>query len=440
MVIRPPTCPSPASVGNGKTHGPCGPPLSIDFRETAPTGSFPEMFAESPALSKIGGLAVGVPGEMRGFEAAYKAAGGGVPWERLFEPSAKLADGFTAGAELERRLPLFGKGWMEEKKEWSDIFLPQGHFVKQGEIVKRPAYAETLRRIGREGPGVFYEGVIAENIVKAVKESGGTMTLADLQDYAAHVKPALVATYRNRTYYTTDAPSGGPVLINLLNTLEGYSLPDTGRTGLQQHRYIEALKFAFSRRTEIGDPAFMNGTERQRISDIQTKAFGVQTRRNITDARTHSIEYYDPLYDILHDHGTTHISAVDSQGSSCALTTTVNLLWGSRVMTSDGIILDDELDDFSSPGVPNAFGLRPSPFNFPLPNKRPQSSTSPAIFDAEDGNVWLTLGGSGGSRIFSAVAQTVLNLDWGYDLTHAIEEPRSHDQLLPATVRPCSAL
>jgi len=100
-----------------------------------------------------------------------------------------------------------------------------------------------------------------------------------------------------------------------------------------------------------------------------------------------------------------------------------------------GVILNDEMNDFAMPGIPDAFGLTPSPFNYPEPGKRPISSISPCIVD--DGQGWLVAaGGSGGSRIFGAVAQTLLNLDWGMDLSHSIEEPRVHDQLLPSMVRP----
>lgn len=131
MIVRPRTCTHPSG-----RREPCTSPLAIDFRETAPTGSKPDMFASHPALSKIGGLASGVPGELRGFEAAYKAAGGGVPWKRLFDEVAEIADEFEVGRELARRLVIFGKGWMEGKEEWSRVFLPGGGFAAVGDTIK----------------------------------------------------------------------------------------------------------------------------------------------------------------------------------------------------------------------------------------------------------------------------------------------------------------
>jgi gamma-glutamyltranspeptidase / glutathione hydrolase / leukotriene-C4 hydrolase len=123
---------------------------------------------------------------------------------------------------------------------------------------------------------------------------------------------------------------------------------------------------------------------------------------------------------------------VDKNGMAVAITSTVNLIFGSQVLDPEtGVILNDEMDDFSTPGVPNSFGLWPSPYNYPEPGKRPLSSTSPTIIENEDGSFYLALGGSGGSRIFGAVFQTILNLEWGLDLSKAIEYGRLHDQLYP---------
>jgi len=160
--------------------------------------------------------------------------------------------------------------------------------------------------------------------------------------------------------------------------------------------------------------------------------------------QTHTVEYYGAKFDIHEDRGTAHLNVVDSQGQAVSLTTTINFIFGSRVMDiSTGVILNDEMDDFATPNQPDVFGLRPSPYNYPEGprhpgemGKKPLSSTSPIIVETEQGRFWLAMGGSGGSRIFGAVAQVLMNLDWGYDLSHAIEEPRVHHQLLPAYVSP----
>ncbi|KAK4057313.1 hypothetical protein OIO90_001810 [Microbotryomycetes sp. JL221] len=441
MVIRPPE-------KHLKLNKNCTRPISIDFRETAPSSATPHMFSPRPddpdfdsaRASRIGGLSVGVPGELRGLEAAYEACGGGVSWERLFEPSIEIARSHKVGKELARRLnaAIFTKTpmsqWMLEQDEWRELFAPEGQLLVQGQLLKREAYARTLERISREGVDAFYKGDIAQSLVDTITKAGGILTLEDFVTYRVDVRPAFESTYRNRTMYTTHYPSAGPVLAHLLNTLETYDdLVEKGKTGLTMHRFVEALKFAFAARTEVGDPDFIKNEDR--LAEITTKQYAEAVRRNITDDRTHHINYYHPRFDLKEDHGTTHLSAIDKWGSAISLTSTVNLIFGSRVLDREtGVILNDEMDDFSTPGVANAFGLRPSPFNYPEGGKRPASSTSAMIMDSPDGDVWLAAGGSGGSRIFGSVAQVLMHLDWGYDVANAVEQQRVHDQLLPQMV------
>ncbi|BGP26144.1 hypothetical protein JCM10295v2_005087 [Rhodotorula toruloides] len=458
MVIRPPSSSRHGlpSTYDASQSPRCAHPVSIDFRETAPLASHPDMFTSSARpddrswdpnrASKVGGLAVGVPGELRGFQAAYEACGGGVSWERIFRPVAQLAREFKVGKELHRRLNARWTGgqegptiseWMKEEEDWRAMFMRPGgnDFLQEGDIVRREAYARTLEKLGKEGADVFYDGEIADRIVETVRKEGGILSKQDMRDYKAVVRRAEEGTYRGRRYYTGSYPSGGPIIRMLLNVLDGYAdFVDGGRTGVSEHRFIEALKFAFAARTNVGDPPFIDNAAK--LAEIPTRKYADAVRGNITDDRTHKLSYYQPRFDIKEDHGTTHLAVIDQWGGAVSLTTTVNLIFGSRVMDKEtGIILNDEMDDFATPGLPDAFGLRPSPFNYPAGGKRPLSSTSPLIMDhVNSDDVYLSLGGSGGSRIFGAVAQTLLNLDWGHDLSSAVEAPRVHHQLLPAYV------
>ncbi|BGP49944.1 hypothetical protein JCM10450v2_005849 [Rhodotorula kratochvilovae] len=466
MVIRPPSLNrASATLPSAYSNPRCTQPISIDFREAAPALAHHSMFTpdarpddpewNAARASKVGGLAVGVPGELRGFEAAYAACGGGVPWARLFAPAAELAREFAVGKELARRLNARisqwtgGKGgptlseWIQDEEDWAAMFMrdeptKDGHrqeFLREGDVVRREAYAETLERLGREGAGAFYEGEIADALVETVQAAGGILSREDMRAYRAIVRRAEEGTYRGRRYYTGSYPSGGPILRHLLNVLDGYDdFADGGQTPLSEHRFVEALKFAFAARTNVGDPRFIHNDAK--LAEIPTRKYADAVRANITDDRTHPLSYYNPQFDILEDHGTTHLSTIDQWGGAVALTTTVNLIFGSRVMDArTGVILNDEMDDFATPGIPDAFGLTPSPFNYPEGGKRPLSSTSPLIMDhASSDSVWLSMGGSGGSRIFGAVAQTLLNLDWGHDLSGAVEAPRVHHQLLPEYV------
>ncbi|RPD59787.1 gamma-glutamyltranspeptidase [Lentinus tigrinus ALCF2SS1-6] len=417
----------PPSVANGKSEV-----FTIDFRETAPALSNKTMYIDDPLASRWGGLAVGVPGELRGLEEAHRRWGT-LPWKDLVKPAADLAKGWTVQTELERRIEMFSP-LMLNAPDWRAVFAPDGQLLKKGDIIRRTNLSRTLETIAQEGPGAFYEGPIADAIVEKIKATGGILSHEDLENYQVIVQPALQGSYRGRKIYTPHAPTSGPVLLHMLNLIEHYpDLIQDGSTLLNIHRSIEAMKFGFAARTRVGDPAFHDHVER--IAEIPTKEYADDIFVNLTDDRTHSPEYYNPVYDVVIDHGTSHSSIVDKHGMAVALTTTVNLVFGSAVLDPiTGVILNDEMDDFSTPGTPNAFGLYPSPYNYPEPGKRPLSSTTPTIIENADGTLYLAIGGSGGSRIFPTVFQVLLNLDWGMDVSAAIEHGRVHDQLFPTMV------
>jgi len=216
----------------------------------------------------------------------------------------------------------------------------------------------------------------------------------------------------------------------MLNLVERYDFVHEGRTTLNVHRLVEAMKFGFSARTRVSDPDFNNSGSY--LDHLPTKQFSNVVAANLTDDRTHPPEFYQPEFGFHDDHGTSHTSVIDRHGMAVALTSSVNLVFGSEVMDPEtGVIFNDEMDDFSTPDTPNAFGLMPSPYNFAAPLKRPLSSMAPTIIEHPDGSFYLAIGGSGGSRIFPSVFQVVLNLDWGQDIGQAIEHGRLHDQLYP---------
>ncbi|KAF8234461.1 gamma-glutamyltranspeptidase [Tricholoma matsutake] len=413
------------------SHGHPSEVHTIDFRETAPALSNSSMYVKSPDLAKYGGLSVGVPGEVRGLEEAYRRWGSRkLSWKRLVEPSVSLAEGWEVDKELGKRIPWF-PDLMLNNPDWSAIFAPQGRFLREGELIRRTNLSRTLGRIAQEGADAFYKGPIAHSLVHKVRSTGGILSHLDLENYSVKVDLALQGTYRGRKVYATHAPTSGPVFLHMMNLLERYRMKE--RTALNAHRIVEIMKFGFAARqvgTKICDPDFNNDTAR--IDQISTKIFADAIFRNITDDRTHPSEYYNPDYGVKIDHGTSHTSVVDKHGMAVALTSTVNLVFGSQVLDPvTGIILNDEMDDFSIPGIPNAFDLLPSPYNFPEPGKRPLSSTIPTIIEHADGSLFVAIGGSGGSQIFGAVFQTLLNLDLGLDVSQAIEFGRLHDQLYP---------
>ncbi|RUS29961.1 gamma-glutamyltranspeptidase [Jimgerdemannia flammicorona] len=192
-------------------------------------------------------------------------------------------------------------------------------------------------------------------------------------------------------------------------------------------------RYGFAFRTEIGDPYFISNTER--MNEVITKEFADIVRHNLTDDKTHPSEYYNPRFDVIETHGTTHLSSVDENDLSVSLTSTVNLPFGSKVLDPvTGVILNDEMDDFSIPGVPNAFGLYPSKFNYVAPGKRPLSSSVPTIIEC-DSKFEMALGAAGGSRIVTATLAVILNvLDFNMNIRDAIEASRIHHQLIPNAI------
>ncbi|KAL0581322.1 hypothetical protein V5O48_000698 [Marasmius crinis-equi] len=398
---------------------------SIDYRETAPSGAHENMFRKGTNSSRYGGLAVGVPGDVRGYEEAHRRWGS-LPWKKLFLPNAALANGFPVGVELARRLPWFAD-LLLHNPDWSPIFAPEGALLQEYETLRNPKLAESLEKIGHEGADGFYTGSIADSIVRKVRETGGIITHQDLKNYSVDVYRSLEGTYLDKTVYVPRAPTSGPgvfisldsmptpdnltlVLLHMLNIIEHCDFSE--RNGVNAHRVVEVLKYGFAARTRISDPRYRNDTSL--MDEISTQ------------------EFSDAVFLNLTDH---HVSVIDKDGMAVALTSTINGLFGSQVLDSEtGIILNNEMDDFSVPGTPNIFGLWPSPYNYPGPHKRPLSSTVPTIIErTADGSFFAALGGSGGSIIFGALFQVLVNLmHWGMDLGQAVEAGRVHDQLYPA--------
>ncbi|KAF9452369.1 gamma-glutamyltranspeptidase [Macrolepiota fuliginosa MF-IS2] len=399
---------------------------SINFRETAPALSNSSMYKDNPISARWGGLAVGVPGELRGLQEVHRRWGT-IPWRRLVEPNAKFAVGWRVQKELARRIQMFSP-LMMNYPDWRALFAPQGKLLKEGDWISRANLARTLTIIAKQGPDAFYEGPIADALIEKTHKTGGILSHDDLRDFRIKVDRALEGTYRGRKIYTNHAPGAGPLLLQMLNVLENYDLAE--RTALNVHRIVETSKFAFASRTRMCDPVSANDTER--IERMMTKEYALEIYANITDDTTHPPEYYHPEYDVKPDHGTSHTSIVDQHGMAVAVTSTVNSVFGSLVLDPvTGVLLNNEMDDFSVPGTPNGFGLWPSPYNYPEAGKRPVSSTVPSIIEDPDGSFYAAIGGSGGSRIFGSILQVLVNLDWGLDASQAVEFGRLHDQLYP---------
>ncbi|KAF9074615.1 gamma-glutamyltranspeptidase [Rhodocollybia butyracea] len=407
----------------------------IDFRETMPAAGTVDMYINNsnPNASVIGGLSVGVPGDLRGWEMLHQRHGT-LPWEDLVAPAINLArNGFEVNVDLAAALQGFD--FITEDAIWAESYAPNGTILGEGDICHRKRYANTLETIAKRGVDTFYNGEIAVNIASTVYQNNGILTTADLSNYTAIIRQPRNITYRNTRIFSTVAPSSGTVVLSALKIFEGFddfNVSDSNPAiNLTTHRLVEATRFAYGQRTEFGDPAFTpNVTELEAY--FLTDAVANQVRGKIVDNATFPITYYNPEnYQVLIDNGTSHMAVIDKDGMSVSLTTTVNNFWGSSLMTADGVILNDEMGDFSSPGENNDFGFSPSPVNFIAGGKRPQSSISSSIAeDLETGEIIIATGSAGGSRIITATLQHLYHhIDQGLNSTLCVHHSRWHDQL-----------
>ncbi|CAG8605108.1 21812_t:CDS:10 [Cetraspora pellucida] len=406
----------------------------IDFREVAPRAAYQDMFKQEPLKAKVGPLSIAVPGELRGLKLAHERHGK-LPWKRLLEPSIRIArEGFPIPLELYVTMKMYLYK-IEHNKELCDIFCDEnGKLKKLGDIMYRTNYSKSLEKVA-EDVNEFYEGSIAESIVNTIQSRGGIITREDLSAYKPTIREPLIGHYQGRKIITSPEPGSGTILLFLLNVLEEYKFHETGRTALNVQRMAEAFKYAIARRTELGDPAFFKNitAHKERINEIISKEYAARIRANLSDTHTFVPSHYDPEYATLEDHGTTHISVVDSDEMAVSMTATLNHFWGSQVMDPNtGILFNDQMDDFAIPVPPSIERFWPAPHNFVAPGKKPMSSTSPTIIERPDGRFEMAVGASGGTRIMSAVTQTLLNIyEFNMNVLEAIDYPRLYHPLLP---------
>ncbi|KAK8121591.1 Gamma-glutamyltranspeptidase [Apiospora sp. TS-2023a] len=399
----------------------------IDFREVAPAAAFEDMYQNNTDASLYGGLASGVPGELRGLEYLHSNYGA-LPWAHVMAPAIKVArDGFRVTEDLVRYMNSAGGNFFTEDPSWAIDFAPHGYRVKLNETMTRKRYANTLEVIAKEGPDAFYAGAIAKATIASLQAANGTMTAEDLTNYTVALRKPSNITYRGYKLTACGAPAGGSVALSALKIVEGYEgFGDDSQLNLTTHRLDEAIRFAYGERTELGDPSFLDGILAYQDSMLST-ATTAEVRSKISDDRTQNVSYYDPKgLESLETPGTSYVGTADKSGMAISLTTTINTLFGSRVMVPEtGVIMNNEMNDFSIPASSNAFGYIPSPANYIRPGKRPLSSISPVIVESADGQLYLVVGSAGGSRIITATIQ---------NLHHALAQPRLHDQLVPNQV------
>jgi len=420
----------------GATH-------ALDFRERAPAGVSPAAYLRDgkPVAdrSQRGGLAVAVPGEVRGL-AEMVRRWGALPFARCVEPAARIA---AAGFPVSWRLAATLRELARDEPTANRAFLQAftSHPYAEGDLFRRPELARTLRQLRAGGADAFYKGAVANEIVASVRASGGVLTAADLAGYTPTERVPLETHHRGLRVLTMPPPSsGGVALIEALGILDVHypTDADLARDGRGSSAYLhvlaEALKHAFADRARyLGDPDFVTVD----VGHFVDSRYHAELAGRIKPGAVLPAAGYGtpgPAPAAHHDGGTTHLSVIDADGNAVAMTSTVNLAFGSHLVAgSTGIVLNDQMDDFSvAPGVPNAFGLVGNAQNAIAPGKRPLSSMTPTIALDSDGRVRLVVGAAGGPRIISGTLQALLGVvDWKLDAQAAVAAPRIHDQWSP---------
>jgi gamma-glutamyltranspeptidase/glutathione hydrolase len=358
----------------------------------------------------------------------------------VVQPAIKVARyGFVVTADLVRYMDSVtpnGK-FLTDDPTWAIDFAPHGYRVKLGETMTRKRYADTLEVIAEEGADAFYTGAIANATIATLRKANGTMTLDDLRNYTVAIRKPAQITYRGYKLSSCSAPASGAVALSALKIVEGYSnFGDPASINLTTHRLDEAIRFAYGERGNLGDPSFFTNLTAYQAAMLSEQT-AAEIRSKISDFTTQNVSWYDPGgIESLETPGTSHVVTADASGMAVSLTTTVNLLFGSQLMVPEtGVILNDEMNDFSIPGSSNAFGYIPSAANFIRPGKRPLSSISPTIVESGDGRLYFVVGAAGGSRIITATIQNLHHvLDQGMTAPQALAQPRLHDQLVPNQV------
>ncbi|MBB6500390.1 gamma-glutamyltransferase [Pedobacter cryoconitis] len=412
---------------------------ALDYREKAPEKASRDMYLDAKGnaitdKSLYGALASGVPGTVDGMVKAHTKYGK-LSWKRDIEPAIELAErGFPVTAQQASELNSHKERFLKYNKK--AIAFVKNDLWKEGDLLKQPELAKTLKLIRDNGRKGFYEGTVATAIVNSMKQTLGVITAADLKNYHAVWRKTVSGKYKNYTVISMPPPSsGGIALITMLKQVGDYPL---NKWGFQKDSTVQLMveveRRAYADRASyLGDPDFFKVPQAALLNNdyIKSRTDGISFAK-----ATPSSEVKPGTLPLYESEQTTHYSIVDSEGNAVSATTTLNGSYGSLVVVDGGgFIMNNEMDDFSvKPGTPNMYGLVGGEANSIVPGKRMLSSMTPTIIE-ENGNLRMVVGTPGGSTIITSVFQTILNvLAFGQDMQAAVAAPRFHHQWLPDEV------
>ncbi|BBB64860.1 gamma-glutamyltransferase [Undibacterium sp. YM2] len=418
-----------------------GKDIALDFRELAPEKASRDMYLDAKGnvisgKSLYSHLAVGIPGTVAGMDLALRKYGS-MKWKDVIAPAIRLAE---QGFEISPHLAELIDSSKNQLGKWPAsraIFFKDGKPMLAGERLLQKDLAQSLRLIAEQGPSAFYEGAVAKKIVAEMQQHEGLISASDLKNYKAVERIPVRGSYRGYEVVSMPPPSSGGVhIIQMLNMLEHYPLKEQGANSAQTlHQLSEVMKLAYADRSEfLGDPDYYKVP----LKGLTSRAYADELVKKIQPDRATPSAEIKPGKPLPYESDqTTHYSVADKFGNIVATTYTLNLNFGSGIVaTGTGIVLNNEMDDFSvKAGVPNAFGLLGGDANAVQGWKRPLSSMSPTIV-LKDGKPFLVTGSPGGSRIITTTLQTILNvIDHDMNVAEATISPRIHQQWMPDQLR-----
>jgi len=393
-------------------------PLILDFRETAPRAIDVAPFEARPFKAEERGRATGVPGELAGLWELQHSFGKR-KWAEVALPAARVAEtGFATSRQLGHVLSAPGSRLAASDLGLGALFFPAGIANPSGKQLKNPKLARTLRDLALHGKAAFYEGELARELVLATHDKGGTLAESDLREYRSQPRTPIHVSWEGYDVYTMPPPSAGGLMVaETLSLFSKAELQALGQgTGAYQHSLAEAMRGALADRMRfVGDPQF----ERVDVAALLDPKRLAARKRMFSANRTHTLPRFQE-----NEHGTHHLLVVDGEGNVVSLTTTINSAFGAKFSAPrSGVVLNDELDDFTKQADVAPFGLTQSP-NRPRAGARPVSSMTPTLV-LKDGKVVLALGGSGGQLIASNVTQLLLaRLAFGLSPDALVHLPR----------------
>ncbi len=412
--------------------------VALDFREMAPAKAGRDMFVRPDGSvdndkAQWSLHASGVPGTVMGLTEANQKYGT-LPLATVMAPAIELAEkGFELPWGIATSLENKRSRLTQDGDTARYFFKADGSAYRAGELLKQQDLANTLKAVAEKGADGFYKGWVADRIVEKMERSGGLIGHHDLEAYRVVERSAVKGTYRNFEIVSMPPPSSGGVhLIQMLNVLEGFDLARMGHNSADYvHTLAETMKYAYADRSNyLGDPDFVSVP----VDKLTDKGYAARIRAAIKpDRATPSANIKPGMKLVKESAQTTHLSTMDAAGNAVAMTYTLNFSYGNgKSVGGAGFLLNNQMDDFSAkPGVPNGYGLLGGEANAIQAGKRPLSSMTPTMV-FKDGKPFFITGSPGGSRIITAVLQSVLNAtDFNMNVATAVSVPRIHHQWMP---------